>query len=97
MASIQKRDNGSWRARYRDDSGKEHARHFPRKIDAKRWLDGVTTSVITGTYVDPKSGKVTLNSFFADWSQRQIWAPNTTKAMTLAVRSCTFGMWSFGI
>ena len=91
MASIKKRPDGVWRARYRDEAGKEHAKHFPRKIDAQRWLDEVTTSVVTGTYVDPKSGKVTLNSFYADWSQRQLWTPNTVKAMSLAVRSCTFG------
>lgn len=90
MASIQKRDNGSWRARYRDDAGKEHARHFPRKIDAQKWLDGVTVSVVTGSYVDPKSGKVTLRTFYAEWSTRQIWAAGTSKAMSLAVRSCTF-------
>lgn len=90
MASIQKRENGSWRARYRDEAGKEHARHFPRRVDAQRWLNEVTTSVVTGTYVDPKSGRVTLASFFADWSQRQIWAVGTAKAMSLAVRTCTF-------
>ena len=28
MASIKKRETGKWRARYRDDAGKEHARHF---------------------------------------------------------------------
>ena len=91
MASIQKRPDGRWRARYRDDAGKEHAKHFPRKIDAQRWLDEVTTAVVTGSYVDPKSGRVTLNSFFAEWSQRQLWAAGTAKAMSLAVRSCTFG------
>jgi integrase len=91
MASIQKRPDGRWRARYRDEGGKEHAKHFPRKIDAQRWLDEVTTAVVTGSYVDPKSGKVTLNSFFADWSQRQLWAAGTAKAMSLAVRSCSFG------
>ena len=32
MASIQKRENGRWRARYRDAAGKEHARHFDRKL-----------------------------------------------------------------
>lgn len=91
MASIKKRPDGKWRARYRDGADKEHARHFSRKLDAQRWLDEVTTSVVVGTYVDPKSGKVTLNSFYADWSQRQIWAAGTVKAMNLAVRSCTFG------
>jgi hypothetical protein len=35
-ASIQKRPNGKWRARYRDAAGREHARHFPRKLDAQR-------------------------------------------------------------
>lgn len=79
MANIQKRPDGRWRARYRDDAGKEHAKHFARKLDAQRWLDEVTTAVVTGSYVDPKSGKVTLNRFFSDWSQRQIWAPGTVR------------------
>lgn len=90
MASIQKRPDGRWRARYRDAAGKEHARHFTRKVDGQRWLDEVTASVITGAYVDPKAGRVTLSSFFKDWSGRQIWAVGTSKAMSLAVRSCTF-------
>ncbi len=49
MASIQKRPNGVWRARYRDADGKEHSQHFPRKIDAQAWLDEVTAAVVTGT------------------------------------------------
>jgi len=28
-----------YRARYRDEGGKEHAGHFQRKVDAQRWLD----------------------------------------------------------
>lgn len=45
MANIQKRLNGTWRARYRDSAGKEHARHFARRVDAQAWRDGVTTAV----------------------------------------------------
>jgi hypothetical protein len=41
MASVKRRPDGTWRARYRDPSGREHARHFPRRVDAERWLDGV--------------------------------------------------------
>jgi hypothetical protein len=44
MASIAKRADGRWRARYRDAAGKEHARHFARKVDARRWLDEVNAS-----------------------------------------------------
>src|SRR4051812_40443888 len=67
VASIQKRDNGSWRARYRDYAGKEHARHFPRKIDAQRWLQEVTATIVTGTYVDPKSAQTTVRQWSEVW------------------------------
>lgn len=90
MASIRQRPNGKWRARFRDDAGREHARHFDTKRDARRWLDEVTAATLTGQYVDPDAGKVTLERFFADWSTRQIWAPGTVRAMKLAVSSCTF-------
>jgi hypothetical protein len=56
VASIAKRPDGQWRARYRDAAGKEHSKHFDRKIDAQRWLDEVTTAIVTGQYVDPRSG-----------------------------------------
>lgn len=67
MASIKKRENGSWRARYRDAADKEHARHFPRKIDAQKWLDEVTASVLTGTYVDPKTALTTMEQWSKTW------------------------------
>jgi integrase len=66
MASIAKRDDGRWRARYRDDADKEHSRHFKRKIDAQHWLDEVTTAVTTGMYVDPRRSRI----MFGDWAQR---------------------------
>lgn len=67
MASIQKRPNGKWRARYRDGTGKEPTRHFDRKVDAQRWLDEVTASVVTGTYVDPKTARTTVGDWCATW------------------------------
>src|SRR4051812_13781460 len=88
--NIAKRPNGKWRARYRDDTGNERARHFDRKIDAQRWLDNVTASVVTGTYADPKAGRVTFAAFFGEWSARQVWAPGTVLAMSLAARSVPF-------
>jgi integrase len=90
MASIQKRPNGSWRARYRDNEGKEHAKHFERKIDAQKWLNGVTAAVVTGTYVDPSAGKVSLESYYRVWAARQIWETGTHRAMDLSVRTCAF-------
>ena len=88
--NIAKRANGRWRARYRDEAGKEHSRHFDRKIDAQQWLDQVTSAVVTGTYADPKAGRITFAAFFGEWSARQVWAPGTVLAMSLAARSVPF-------
>lgn len=67
MASIQKRTDGRWRARYRDHAGKEHARHFARKIDGQRWLNEVTATIVTGAYVDPKSAQTTVREWSEVW------------------------------
>ncbi len=91
MASIRKRPDGQWRARYRDDAGKEHARHFGRKVDGQAWLDEVTAARKTGQYVDPQAGRVTFKTFYAEWSQRQVWQSGTVLAMNLAAGSVTFG------
>lgn len=67
MASIQRRPDGRWRARYRDDAGREHARHSTRKVDAQRWLDEQTTAIVSGTYVDPKTARTTVGAWCATW------------------------------
>lgn len=74
MASLQKRPNGSWRARYRDDAGKEHARHFrfkdnPRdpQNSAQHWLNEVTAAVVTGSYVDPRTARLTVGEWSEVW------------------------------
>lgn len=89
--NIARRPNGKWRARYRDESGRERARHFDRKRDARRWLDQVTSSIITGNYIDPGAGSITFVAFYDEWSVRQLWAPGTVAAMSLAARSVPFG------
>lgn len=91
MASIKKRPDGIWRARYRDEAGREHTKHFQRKIDGQRWIDEVTASVVTGIYVEPKAGTITFTTYFRQWSDRQVWVHGTVLAMNLSARSVTFG------
>jgi integrase len=67
MASITKRPDGKWRARYRDAAGKEHSRHFDRKIDGQQWLNTVTASVVRGDYVDPQTARTTVEAWCASW------------------------------
>ncbi|HEY3091129.1 MAG TPA: tyrosine-type recombinase/integrase [Jatrophihabitantaceae bacterium] len=69
MASIEKRDRGgrvTWRAHYRDPSGRQRNKSFPRKIDAERFLTGVESSKLVGSFIDPQLGRVTVG----EWSQR---------------------------
>jgi integrase len=71
MASIEKRPNGKWRARFRDASRREHARHFARKVDAQRWLDEQTAALVTGQFVDPRAGRVTFRDYAEQWRARK--------------------------
>lgn len=78
MASISKRPNGQWRARYRDDAGREYARHFDRRVDAQRWLDETTASIVTGAYVaPPNAGRVTFREYAEKWRAMQVHRPTT--------------------
>lgn len=60
MASIKRRPDGVWRARYRDEAGKEHARHFARKVDGQAWLDEQTAALVSGTHVAPRKARITV-------------------------------------
>lgn len=91
VASIQKRPDGRWRARYRDEAGKEHARHFRRKIDGQRWLDEVTAAVVTGRYVAPSAGRDTFAAWYPSWADRQVWAQGTRESADQAVAAVPFG------
>ncbi len=86
MASITKRPNGQWRARYRDPAEHEHSRHFTRRVDAQRWLDGVTTAVLTGAYVDPKSGRQTVREYAEEWRAIQVHRPTTAAHVETMLR-----------
>jgi integrase len=69
---------------------------FGRKVDAQGWIDEQTAARITGTYVDPKSGKATFASYYKAWAPDQIWVQGTRLAMDLSANSVTFGDIAFG-
>ena len=79
MASIAKRPDGRWRARYRDPVGQEISRHFARKVDAQRWLDSVTTAVSTGLYVDPSLSRVQVGDWAHKWLETKTNLKPTTR------------------
>ncbi len=59
MASIDKRADGRYRARWREHpGGPQKTRHFTKKADADRFLDGVRGDLARGVYIDPSDGKM---------------------------------------
>lgn len=77
-----------WRARYVDDQGREYAKAFARKSDARRWLDNeITAKFATGTYIAPEAGKVTVEEVYKSWERSQ----GHIKARTAAARR---GAWN---
>lgn len=71
-SSIAKRPNGKWRARFRDEDGREHARHFDRKVDGQRWLDENRALTLTGQFVAPNAGKMTFREYAEAWRALQV-------------------------
>jgi len=59
--------------------GRERARHFDRKVDAQRWLDEVTATLVGGTYVDPTLGRQTFQAYAETWRATQPHRPTTAK------------------
>lgn len=69
-----------WRARYVDSRGNEHEKLFARKVDATKWLDEVTSTIVTGTYVAPNAGTVSVGEIHQQWLKTQAHVKDSTKA-----------------
>jgi integrase len=70
MASIEKRvrnDKVSYRARYRDPSGRQRVKTFRRKVDAEKNLALIEAAKLRGTWTDPAHGKITLAEWLETW------------------------------
>jgi hypothetical protein len=52
---------------YRDDEGKEHARHFSLKREAQAWLDTQTAALVSGTHVSPEQARITVGEWCDTW------------------------------
>jgi integrase len=73
VSTIEKQPNGRWRARYRDRNNRSRSKSFDRKIDARQFLDDVSTDMRRGDWIDPRAGRI----LFEDWAAR--WWTTTTK------------------
>jgi integrase len=78
--NVARRPNGKWRARYRDASGREHSRHFDRKLDATRWLASVEMARARGEWIDPALARVRVGDWAVTWLAGQVQLKPSTRA-----------------
>jgi integrase len=89
MASVDKRPNGRWRARWREyPGGPQRARHFDRKVDADRFLVKIQHDLLSGSYVDPRQAQTPLVVYAEQWLERMrpTWRATTTASVENSIR-----------
>jgi integrase len=86
MASIDRRPNGKWRARWREyPGGPQKAKHFVRKLDAERHLVEVQHLLMSGTYVPPEAGRMRFGPYADVYLARQPWRSSTAEIAEYAL------------
>jgi integrase len=79
VGSVQKRTQAgttSWLARWRDPTGTQRKRSFPRRIDAERFLSTVAADLFQGNYIDP-SDPTLFRDYAEQWRAAQVHRPTT--------------------
>ncbi|MGI8867654.1 MAG: tyrosine-type recombinase/integrase [Mycobacteriales bacterium] len=75
MASVSKRlrdGQTTWLARWRDPAGRQHKRSFDKRSDAERFLTSIEHAKLSGGYVDPALGRMTIGAYADLWIARQV-------------------------
>ncbi|MCA1703411.1 MAG: site-specific integrase, partial [Actinobacteria bacterium] len=85
MASIARRPNGRYRARYRGPDRREHAKHFDRKVDAQRWLAMAQADLARGIYVDPND-QTAVGAYARKWLRGRAVGERTAARLDTIVR-----------
>ncbi len=87
MASIDKRSDGKYRARWREyPGGPQKTRHFSRKIDAQSFLDGVRGDLVRGVYLDPTGARTLFRAYAESWRAAQVHRPTTANQVESYLR-----------
>lgn len=69
FGNVRKLPSGRWQARYEIEGGRSATAliSFATKADATRWLAGVETDRAKCSWVDPRAGRIDLDSYAWSW------------------------------
>jgi hypothetical protein len=77
MSWVESLPSGRYRAVYRDDDNRRHAKSFDRKADAKKWLAAAETDRARGQWVDPRGGAMLFGEWADQWLAARLVRPTT--------------------
>jgi hypothetical protein len=78
VAFIVRTSAGSWRPNWRDPAGRQRAKTFKRKRDAKRFVAELEAAKNHVLYIDPHAGKVKFADYLPRWVVGRNHEANTT-------------------
>ena len=78
--TIDRRDNGRYRARYQAPDRRWRSKTFDRRIDAQRWLNNELVKLDRGEWVDPRAGHALFRPIAEQWMAGRAALRTTTRA-----------------
>ncbi len=78
--TIDRRENGRYRARYQGPDRRWRSRTFDRRIDAQRWLSNELVKLDRGEWVDPRAGRALIETVAERWMAGRAALRETTRA-----------------
>lgn len=88
MADIEKRAQRRYRVRYRDPTGRERSKTFPRLGQARRFKATVEDELGRGLWVDPRAGRMPLAEFSTSLMQRSSRVRPATRERVAGILRC---------
>ncbi|MGH3503668.1 MAG: tyrosine-type recombinase/integrase [Nocardioidaceae bacterium] len=93
MGHIVRTRAGTWRANWRDPTGRQRAKTFSTKRDASRFLAEIETTKVRGQYVDPSGGRVTFGEFARRWERARVVEATTSASTRSKLQSRLLPYW----
>ena len=67
MSFVSRTPEGNYRANWREASGRQKAKTFRTKMEAKRFLAEIDTGLSRGSYFDPHAGRLLFATHARQW------------------------------
>lgn len=93
MGHISKTPAGSFRANWRDPSGRQRAKTFATRKLASAFLAEVESATNRGSYIDPNGGKTTFGPYASAWLAARNNEKTTTERAASLMRTHIMPRW----